>query len=308
MPLFPGFERRRIRTRGATIALVTAGRGPAVLLLHGYPETHACWHRIAPSLARDHAVVCADLRGYGGSSKPRGLPDHSNYSKRSMAEDMVEVMERLGHRRFHVVGHDRGARVGHRLALDHEERLQSLTVLDVSPTLRMYEGTGERFARAYFHWFFLIQQAPLPERLLAGRAREWVLSRLGRGPKGLAPFPPAVRREYLRAFADPRTIHASCEDYRASAGIDLAHDRADRRRRLRVPVLALWGREGTVAACFEPLADWRAVAREVTGRALPCGHFLPEEAPRELLGELRRFLARAEGLQVGPSPPVAHFR
>jgi haloacetate dehalogenase len=293
VPLFPGFERRRVRTRGATIALVTAGRGPAVLLLHGYPETHACWHRIAPALARDHAVVCADLRGYGGSSKPRSLPDHSTYSKRAMAEDLVEVMERLGHRRFHVVGHDRGARVGHRLALDHEERVRSLTVLDVSPTLRMYEGTTERFARAYFHWFFLIQRAPLPERLLAGRAREWVLGRLGRGKAGLSPFPAAIRREYLRAFADPRTIHATCEDYRASAGIDLDHDRADRRRKLRVPVLALWGRDATVGACFDPLADWRAVARHVTGRALPCGHFLPEEAPRELLRELRAFLEEA---------------
>lgn len=294
MALFPGFERRRVRTRGATIALVTAGRGPAVLLLHGYPETSGCWHRIAPALARDHAVVCADLRGYGASSKPRGLPDHSTYSKRAMAEDMVEVMERLGHRRFHVVGHDRGARVAHRLALDHEERLLSLTVLDVSPTLRMYEGTTERFARAYFHWFFLIQPAPLPERLLEARPREWVLARLGRGRAGLSPFPPAVRREYLRAFADPRTIRASCEDYRASASIDLVHDRADRGRRLRIPVLALWGRDGTIAACFDPLADWQAVAREVTGRALPCGHFLPEEAPRELLGELRTFLARRD--------------
>jgi haloacetate dehalogenase len=211
-----------------------------------------------------------------------------------MALDLVEVMERLGHRRFHVVGHDRGARVGHRLALDHGERVLSLTVLDVSPTLRMYEGTTEEFARAYFHWFFLVQPAPLPERLVYGRAREWVLARLGRGRAGLAPFPPAIRREYVRAFQDPRTVHASCEDYRASASIDLVHDRADRRRKLALPVLALWGREGTVAACFDPLADWRAVARDVTGRALACGHFLPEERPRELLRELRALFRRCE--------------
>jgi haloacetate dehalogenase len=289
VPLFPGFERRRVRTRGATIALVTGGRGPAVLLLHGHPETHACWHRIAPDLARDFTVVCPDLRGQGASSKPRGLPGHANYSKRALAADMAELMDRLGHACFHVVGHDRGARVGHRLALDHVDRVRSLTVLDVSPTLRMYEGTTERFARAYFHWFFLIQPAPLPERLLAGRARVWVLSRLGRGDAGLAPFPPAIRREYVRAFADPRTVHATCEDYRAGASIDLVHDRADRRRMLRAPVLALWGREGTVGACFDPLADWRRVARDVTGRGLPCGHFLPEEAPREVLRELRGF-------------------
>jgi len=294
MELFPGFARRRVRTTGATIHCVTRGDGPAVLLLHGHPETHACWRRLAPGLARDHAVVCADLRGQGGSSKPRGLADHSTYSKRAMAQDLVELMERLGHRRFHVVGHDRGARVGHRLALDHAERVRSLTVLDVSPTLRMYEGTTREFASAYFHWFFLTQPAPLPERLLAGRAREWVAARLGRGRAGLAPFSPAVRREYVAALSDPRAVHALCEDYRAAASVDLVHDRADRRRKLSMPVLALWGSEGTVAACFDPLADWRAVARDVTGRALPCGHFLPEERPRQVLRELRRFFGRVE--------------
>jgi haloacetate dehalogenase len=233
---------------------------------------------VAPALARDRAVVCADLRGYGASSTPRGLPDHSTYSKRAMAQDMADVMERLGHRRFHVVGHDRGGRVAHRLALDHGDRVRSLTVLDVSPT---------------FHWFFLTQPAPLPERLLAGRARDWVEARLGRGPAGLAPFPPAVRAAYVRAFASPGVTHGSCEDYRAAASIDLVHDRAVRRR-LRLPVLALWGRDGTVARCFDPLADWRRVARDVSGRALPCGHFLPEERPRLLLRELRPFLARVE--------------
>ncbi len=292
MALFPGFARRRIRTFGATIQCVTRGDGPAVLLLHGHPETLACWHRVAPELARDHAVVCADLRGQGGSSAPRGQPDHSTYSKRAMAQDMAEVMERLGHARFHVVGHDRGARVAHRLALDHADRVRLATVLDVSPTLRMYEGTTQAFARAYFHWFFLIQPAPLPERLLAGRAREWVLARLGRGRAGLAPFPGAIRREYVRALSNPRAVHALCEDYRAAASIDLVHDRADRRRRLGVPLLALWSREGIVQAQFDCLADWRAVARDVSGRALPGGHFIPEERPRELVRELRRLFAR----------------
>lgn len=290
MARFPGFERRRVRTRGATVECVTRGDGPAVLLLHGYPQSHLCWHRVAPALARDYTVVCADLRGYGGSSKPKGRPDHATYSKRAMAGDLAELMERLGHRKFHVVGHDRGGRVAHRLALDHGERVRSVTVLDISPTLAMYARGGEPFARAYFHWFFLIQPAPLPERLLSGRARLWVEARLGRGRAGLAPFPPAVRRAYVRAFSDPRTVHATCEDYRAAASIDLVHDRADRGRKLRMPLLALWSREGIVGRAFDCLADWREVARDVRGRELACGHFIPEERPRELVRELRGFL------------------
>lgn len=288
--LFPGFETRRVRTRGATIHLVHGGDGPPVLMLHGYPQTHAMWHKVAPALARDYTVVCADLRGYGDSSKPRGLPDHSNYSKRAMAADMVEVMQALGFARFHVVGHDRGARVGHRLARDHGARVASLTVMDISPTLTMYERTNKDFATAYWHWFFLIQPAPLPERLLAGHVPDYILARLGRGRAGLRPFSPAARREYVRCFRDPRAIHASCEDYRAAATIDLAHDRADLRRKIRMPVLVLWGKHGVIEKMFDPLADWRAVATDVRGRALDCGHFLPEEKPREVLAELRRFL------------------
>jgi haloacetate dehalogenase len=292
MSLFPGFAHRRVRTSGATINLVARGDGPPVLLLHGYPETHAMWHAIAPALARDHAVVCPDLRGYGDSSKPRGLPDHSNYSKRAMAEDMVEVMRSLGHERFHLVGHDRGARVAHRLARDHGGRVRTLTVLDISPTLKMYESTDMAFARAYYHWFFLIQPAPLPERLLAGHVPGYILGRIGRSPGGLRHFSKAVQREYVRAFRDPRTIHATCEDYRAAATIDLEHDRRDRGRKIAMPVLALWGKYGVIERLFDCLADWREVARNVTGRALPCGHFLPEEAPAQTLAEIRRFLHR----------------
>ncbi len=291
--LFPGFARRKIRTRGATIHLVTKGDGPPVLLLHGYPETHAMWHKLAPQLARRYTVVCADLRGYGDSSKPKGLPDHSNYSKRAMAQDMVEVMEKLGHERFHVVGHDRGARVAHRLARDHPRRVRTLTVLDIAPTLKMYESTDMAFARAYYHWFFLIQPPPLPEKLLAGQVPYYILGRIGRGRSGLKHFSKAAQREYVRCFRDPRTIHATCEDYRAAATIDLVHDRADRRRKLKIPVLALWGKHGVIEAMFDCLADWREVAQNVSGRALPCGHFLPEEAPRETLREIERFLARS---------------
>ena len=292
--LFPGFRKMKLRTSGATIHLVAKGEGAPVLLLHGYPETHAMWHKIAPQLARRYAVVCADLRGYGDSSKPRGLPDHSNYSKRAMAQDMVEVMAKLGHSSFHVIGHDRGARVGHRLARDHAARVRTLTVLDISPTLKMYESTDMAFARAYYHWFFLIQDPPLPEKLLAGQVPYYILGRIGRGKGGLKHFSSAAQREYVRAFRDPRTIHATCEDYRAAATIDLAHDRADRRRKLKMPVLALWGKRGVIERMFDCLADWREVAENVSGRALPCGHFLPEEAPAATLAEIRRFLARHE--------------
>ena len=291
MKLYPGFSRKRISGSNARINLVTGGEGPAVLMLHGYPETHAMWHKVAPALARDYTVVCADLRGYGDSSKPRGLPDHSNYSKRAMARDMAEVMTALGHRRFHVVGHDRGGRVAHRLARDHGSRVRSLAVLDISPTLRVFQNTDMALARAFYHWFFLVQQAPMPERMIASMRRDYLLGRIGRGPNGLRDFPEAVRREYLRCF-DARGIHGSCEDYRAAATIDLAHDRKSMKKKLAMPVLALWAKHSPVGSMFDCLADWREVARDVRGRALDCGHFLPEERPREVLRELRRFLAQ----------------
>ena len=287
--LFPGFTSKRIRTSGATINLVTGGDGPPVLLLHGYPETHAMWHKVAPVLARERTVVCADLRGYGDSSKPKGVPGHANYSKRAMARDMVEVMQALGHSRFDVVGHDRGGRVAHRLARDHGKRVRSLTVLDISPTLKMYQNTTVQFARAYWHWFFLIQETPLPERLLAGHVPWYILKRLGRGKSGLRHFDKRAVAEYARAFKDPRTIHATCEDYRAAATIDLVHDKQDLRKKIRMPLLALWGKQGVIEALFDCLADWREVATDVRGRALPCGHFIPEEKPAELVAELRRF-------------------
>ena len=294
MALFPGFKKKRVRTSGAVINLVTKGDGPPVLLLHGYPETHAMWHKIAPDLARDYTVVCADLRGYGDSSKPKGLPDHSNYSKRAMAKDMVEVMRALSHKSFHVVGHDRGARVAHRLARDHGSRVKSLTVLDIVPTLKMYESVSKGFATAYYHWFFLIQKPPLPEMLLAGRVPGYILGRIGRGPGGLRLFSKAAQNEYIRCFRDPRTIHATCEDYRAAASIDLEHDRRDRRKKIKMPVQVLWGKQGVIQRMFKPLRDWREVATDVSGRALQCGHFLPEEAATETLQEIRKFLKQHE--------------
>jgi len=294
MTLFPDFVSRKVRTSGALIHLRTKGRGDPVLLLHGYPQTHAMWHKVAPELARDYAVVCPDLRGYGDSSKPKGLPDHSNYSKRAMALDMAEVMRALGHERFHVVGHDRGGRVAHRLARDHARRVRTLSVLDISPTLKMYQSTNLQFAKAYWHWFFLIQEAPTPERMLEGQVPFYILKRLGRGKSGLEHFSKEAMAQYVRAFEDPRTIHSTCEDYRAAATIDLIHDQRDRAR-LKMPVLALWGKHGVIEALFDCLADWREVAADVRGRALACGHFIPEEKPKELLAELRRFLRQAAG-------------
>src|SRR5258706_13111191 len=289
--MFKNFIHEKIRTSGATINLVTGGAGPAVLMLHGYPETHVMWHKVAPRLARDYTVVCADLRGYGDSSKPRGLPDHSNYAKRAMALDMAQVMTALGHRRFHLVGHDRGGRVAHRLARDHGGRVRSLAVFDISPTLRVFENTDMALARAFYHWFFLIQPAPMPERMIGSMRRDSLLGRIGRGPGGLGAFPKAVQREYLRCF-DARGIHGSTEDYRAAATVDLLHDGKDLRDKLTMPVLALWAKHSPVGTMFDCLADWRAVAKNVRGRAFDCGHFLPEERPREVLRELRRFFAR----------------
>lgn len=286
------FEARRIRSNGVTINLATAGQGPPLLMLHGYPQTHSMWHRVAPELARRHTVVCADLRGYGDSSKPEGAPDHSNYSKREMALDMVGVMRALGHERFHLVGHDRGARVAHRLARDHGQRVLSLTVIDISPTLKMYEATNLEFARAYYHWFLFIQPAPFPERMLAAVGLEGIFGRMNAAMgSGSAIFAPAAMQEYLRCF-DAKTIHASCEDYRASAGIDLVHDRADAANKLAMPVLAIWGTRGVVGKMFDCLADWREVAHDVTGVALHSGHFVPEEEPAGVVRAIVEFLQR----------------
>ena len=294
MALFQGFERGAIKTSGATINYVAAGVGEPVLLLHGYPETHVCWHRIAPELAKRYRVICADLRGYGDSSKPEGLPDHSNYSKRVMGLDMVELMRALGHGTFHLVGHDRGARVAHRLTRDNEASVRTLTVLDVSPTLKMFESTNLAFATAYYHWFMMLQPPPLPENMLAGQVPFNILGRVGRTEPDLSAFDPEAIEAYVRAFADPRAIHASCEDYRAAGTIDLDHDRASRGRKIDTPVLALWGAQAVVGKMFDCLADWREVANKVTGRAIDCGHFLPEEAPQETLSEIERFIASYE--------------
>ncbi len=288
--MLEGFEARRIKTTGATINLAIAGGGPPVLLLHGYPQTHAMWHKIAPELARDCTVVAADLRGYGDSDKPPGDADHLAYSKRVMARDQVEVMQALGHERFAVVGHDRGARVAHRMALDHPDKVSRLALLDIAPTLTMYRTTNEAFARAYYHWFFLIQPYDLPERLIGNDPDFYLEKKIGAWSRKEGCFTPEALAEYKRCFRDPAAIHASCEDYRAAASIDLAHDEAETDRKVECPVLVLWGARGVIEANYDVLAVWRDKARDVRGRALPCGHFLAEEAPGETLAELRAFL------------------
>lgn len=291
--LFPGFTPHLVEVDAdVRIAAVVGGQGPALLLLHGHPQTRAIWHRVAPVLAQSRTLVIADLRGYGESSRPAGLPDHANYAKRTMARDQVRLMEALGFDRFDLLAHDRGARVAHRLALDHAERVGRLALLDIAPTLAMYEQTTREFATAYWHWFALIQPGPMPERLIGADPAAYVREALGRTPGGLAAFDPRALAAYERALALPGAAHANCEDYRASAGIDLDHDRADRDagRRVTAPLLLLWGAHGVVQRCFDPLAEWRRVAADVRGEALPCGHYIAEEAPALLLERVLPFL------------------
>jgi haloacetate dehalogenase len=294
MNLFPGFERRDIEVEGVRIHAVVGPRrsAPALLLLHGYPQTHAMWHKVAPRLAGSYNVVATDLRGYGDSGKPPTDPEHAPYSKRAMAADQVAVMRSLGHERFLVVGHDRGARVGHRMAVDHPGAVAKLAVLDIAPTLAMYENTTEAFARAYWHWFFLILPAPVPEKMIGADPVFLLRASMSRGSAGLKPFAPEAWAEYERCRT-PESIHASCEDYRAAAGIDLVHDRADREagRKVRCPLLALWGEHGVIEACFRPMDEWRRVAEDVRGKALPAGHYLAEEIPDLVTEELEKFLA-----------------
>ena len=294
--LFPGFTHRDIAIGdGIEIAATVGGAGPPLLLLHGHPQTRAIWHRVAPRLAERFTVVATDLRGYGDSSKPIGAADHANYSKRTMAADQVAAMKALGHERFDVLAHDRGARVAHRLAVDHADVVGRMVLLDVAPTLAMYEQATDAFARAYWHWFFLIQPAPLPERLIEADPAAYVRDVVGRRSAGLAPFDPRALAEYERCIALPGTAHGLCEDYRAAAGIDLEHDRADRDagRPMTTPTRVFWGRDGVVERCFEPLVEWRRVAREVDGEALPCGHYIAEEAPDALLAAALPFLTGA---------------
>ena len=291
--MFEGFRRVDVEVAGLRIHARIGGSGPPLLLLHGHPQSHTLWHAVAEPLAERHTVVAADLRGYGDSARPPAQADAAWGSKRAMAADMLGLMRQLGFERFDVLAHDRGARVAHRLALDHAEAVQRLMLLDIAPTLAMYEGTQLRFARSYWHWFFLIQPAPMPERLIEADPVAYVREVMGQRHGGLAAFAPAALAEYERCIAIPGTASAICADYRASAGIDLEHDRADRSagRVLTQPLCVLWGGQGVVEANFDVPALWRAAARQYSGRALDCGHYIAEEQPAALLAEAQRFFA-----------------
>ncbi|MCX4141704.1 alpha/beta hydrolase [Paraburkholderia sp. SEWSISQ10-3 4] len=290
--MFTGFTDASIHVDGTQIHAIRGGNGPALLLLHGHPQTHAIWHKVAPTLAQHFTVIAADLRGYGDSGKPQGEPDHSNYSKRRMAADQVSLMRAHGFTQFAVVGHDRGGRVAARMALDHPQAVTKLVTLDVAPTLAMYEQTSFAFARAYWHWFFLVRPAPFPETLIRADPDLYLKQTIGARSAGLTPFTDAAYAEYLRCLSDPAAAHGICEDYRASITIDLDHDRASlaEGQKIECDFLALWGAQGVIEQCFEPLAEWRQWSAHVSGEALPCGHYIPEEAPELLLERVLPFL------------------
>ncbi|MGP0011717.1 alpha/beta fold hydrolase [Pseudomonas sp.] len=290
--MFAGFQKDQRHVNGVDIAYRIGGSGPGLLLLHGHPQTHVIWHKIAGDLAKHFTVVAADLRGYGDSARPAADEQHLNYSKREMGRDGVALMDSLGFSEFSVLAHDRGARVAHRLALDHPQAVQRMVLLDIAPTLSMYTQTDEAFARAYWHWFFLIRPAPLPETLIEANPEQYLRSVMGSRSAGLKPFTDEAFSEYLRCISLPGSARGICEDYRASATVDLEHDRADIEagRQLNMPLLALWGAEGTVGRCFNPLHEWQQVASDVRGKALPGGHYLAEEIPEQLLGEVLTFL------------------
>ena len=279
-------ERSGVRLHGRV-----GGQGVPLLLLHGHPQSHVMWHLVAPKLAERFTVVMMDLRGYGDSGRPQSDVSHAVYSKREMAQDALAVMKHHGFERFQVLAHDRGARVAHRLAVDHPEAVQRLMLLDIAPTLAMYENTSQAFATAYWHWFFLIQPPPLPEALIASDPVQYVRSMLGKRHAGLAAFAPAALADYERCAQIAGTAHSVCEDYRASNTIDLDHDRADiaANKMLQRPLRVLWGEHGTLGKCFDVMALWRARAEHVTGRGLACGHYIAEEAPAGLLDEAFQF-------------------
>lgn len=290
---FKGFKETMIDTGDASIKVVYGGVGEPVLMLHGHPETHLMWHRVAPELAKHYTLVMTDLRGYGESSHPAGLPDHSNYSRRAMGDDQAKVMEKLGYRTYYLVGHDRGARVAHRMLLDYPERIRKCMILDIVPTYDIYEQMNSACAKAFFHWFFLIQENGLPERLLAGSREEFVRTFLGQydDPENSERvFPEEIKKEYVKYLATPEGIHSICEDYRACATIDLEHDRKDRDRVIQTPIQVLFAEDGNMNKFFDVLKEWKKRGSDVSGFCVPhCGHHIPEDAPEVTIKAIEDF-------------------
>ena len=289
--MFEDFEQNRSVVRAGEINYRIGGNGPPLLLLHGFPQTHVLWHKIAPALSQHFTVICPDLRGYGDSSKPAGGADHGAYAKRAMAGDQVELMDQLGFTRFFLAGHDRGARVAHRLALDHAERVRKVALLDIVPTLTAFERADMAFGMAYYHWFFLAQPFDFPERMIGAAPETFLHQCLNTWSKTPGAITPEALSEYERCYRDPASIHATCEDYRAGASIDLAHDRADQGKRIECPLLALWGEKSIVGKQYDVLAVWREKAEKVSGQGLDCGHFVPEEAPEQTLAAFLDFFS-----------------
>jgi haloacetate dehalogenase len=291
--MFEGFTRQSVAVDGTDIACVVGGSGPPVLLLHGFPENMAMWTRVAPQLAGQFTVVCADLRGYGDSAKPRCLPDRSNYSFRAMAADQLGLMRRLGFERFHLVGHDRGGRTGHRLALDRPDAVLSLTVMDIVPTYAMFMDTSREVAGSYWHWYFLSQPEPFPERIIGNDPDFFYETCLvGWGATNISNFDREMIAEYRRAWRDPGMIHGSCSDYRAAASIDLDHDAADIDKRVQCPTLAFYGASGQMARLFDIPAEWRKRCADLSTSSLPGGHFFVDQFPNDVAQTLTDFLDR----------------
>jgi haloacetate dehalogenase len=296
---FKGFTNSKINTED-DIAINTwkGGSGKeAVLLLHGHPECHLMWRDVAPDLARDYTVVAPDIRGYGESSKPAGLPDHANYSKRVMARDMATVMKTFGIEKFHIAGHDRGGRVCHRLMLDYPEQIKSCTILDVIPTYDIYQATNAEMAQKYWHWFFFTQPFDFPEKFLSSLPEYMIRSNFAKKtiPGATRPnaFPEDVVQEYIRIYSNPATVHAICEDYRAGWGIDMEHDRPDRERTIKTPIFCQWGSDGQICKFWDVLTTWKKLASDVRGAPVArCGHFIPEEQPEVVIAGIRAHIER----------------
>ena len=289
--MFEGFRKKFVKVNKGKIFCRIGGNGPPLLLLHGYPQTHIMWHKTANKLAKSFTIIVADLRGYGSSFVLKSDKKHLNYSKREMAKDMVQLMYKLGFKKFCIAGHDRGGRVAHRMARDYRKKIIAMSVLDICPTLDMYEKTEKNFAKAYFHWFFLIQPKWLPERMIESDPRKWMKNCLDKW-SGNNKFG-KVEKIYLKSFQQKKRIHATCEDYRASATIDLEHDKKDRKKKLNIPIQVLWGKKGIIGKLYKPIEIWKKyTSKKVYGSAINSGHFIPEQNPNETVKHLKKFFIK----------------